>query len=166
MKRISLTLFALVLAACGDAQPRQQDTEVPPMADPALSSAEVTTTYAPDLDVDLSRMTRLESGLYIQDLEVGTGAVAESGDNIVVHYTGWLPDGSQFDSSVGRNPFPVVIGAGEVIRGWDEGVPGMREGGKRRLVIPPALAYGARGAGGVIPPGATLVFEVELLEVN
>jgi FKBP-type peptidyl-prolyl cis-trans isomerase FkpA len=166
MKRISLTLFALALAACGDAEPRQQDTEVPRMADPALSSAEVTTTYASDLGVDLSQMTRLESGLYIQDLEVGTGAVAESGDNIVVHYSGWLTDGSPFDSSVGRAPFPVAIGTGEVIRGWDEGVPGMRVGGKRRLVIPPALAYGAQGAGGVIPPGATLVFEVELLEVN
>lgn len=160
---LALSLAVLVAAACGDAEP--EDT-APATPDPALTSSEVASTYAPVLGVDLDRMTRHDSGLYTEDLELGSGEIAESGDSIVVHYTGWLPDGFRFDSSVGADPFPVVIGTGEVIRGWDEGVPGMRVGGKRRLVIPPAMAYGARGAGDVIPPGATLVFDVELLEIR
>ncbi len=104
------------------------------------------------------------SGLQYQDLVVGDGAEAQTGQNVEVHYTGWLTSGEKFDSSVDRGqPFKFALGAGMVIRGWDEGVSGMRIGGKRKLVIPPDLGYGARGAGGVIPPNATLVFEVELL---
>jgi FKBP-type peptidyl-prolyl cis-trans isomerase FkpA len=106
------------------------------------------------------------SGLVIEDLEVGQGATAEKGTRVSVHYTGWLTDGRKFDSSKDRNdPFVFPLGAGHVIRGWDEGVQGMQEGGRRKLTIPPELGYGARGAGGVIPPNATLVFEVELLKV-
>ena len=106
------------------------------------------------------------SGLVIEDLEVGSGATAAAGKRVSVHYTGWLTDGRKFDSSKDRNdPFDFPLGAGHVIRGWDEGVQGMQEGGKRKLTIPPELGYGARGAGGVIPPNATLVFEVELLKV-
>ncbi|NMG00762.1 FKBP-type peptidyl-prolyl cis-trans isomerase [Aromatoleum toluolicum] len=106
------------------------------------------------------------SGLIIEDLEVGNGATAAAGKRVSVHYTGWLTDGRKFDSSKDRNdPFDFPLGAGHVIRGWDEGVQGMQEGGKRKLTIPPELGYGARGAGGVIPPNATLVFEVELLKV-
>ena len=111
------------------------------------------------------------SGLEYEDTEVGTGAEAKAGATVTVHYTGWLqnPDGSagaKFDSSKDRNdPFQFPLGAGNVIRGWDEGVQGMKIGGKRRLVIPAALGYGARGAGGVIPPNATLIFDVELLGV-
>ena len=108
------------------------------------------------------------------DLTAGTGAEIKSGQTALVHYTGWLYDvgapenkGKKFDSSVDRNePFEFPVGAGMVIKGWDEGVVGMKVGGKRRLVIPPDMGYGSRGAGGVIPPGATLVFDVELVEIR
>ena len=106
------------------------------------------------------------AGLVIEDLTVGTGATAAAGKKVTVHYTGWLTDGKKFDSSKDRkDPFAFNLGAGQVIRGWDQGVQGMQVGGKRKLTIPPDLGYGARGAGGVIPPNATLVFEVELLGV-
>jgi FKBP-type peptidyl-prolyl cis-trans isomerase len=145
-------LTVVLLVACGVPEPRED---------------EVARIYAPALNVELDQMTRTETGLHTQDLVVGDGAVAGTGDTVVVHYTGWLPDGTQFDSSRASAPFEVVIGTGHVIPGWDQGVPGMRVGGTRRLVIPPALAYGDEGAGGgIIPPGATLVFEVELLEVR
>jgi FKBP-type peptidyl-prolyl cis-trans isomerase FkpA len=110
-----------------------------------------------------------DSGLKYEDLVVGEGdlAIAGAGQRVSVHYTGWLTDGNKFDSSIERNePFSFMLGKGMVIRGWDEGVAGMRTGGKRKLTIPPQLAYGASGAGGVIPPNATLIFEVELLAVN
>jgi hypothetical protein len=106
------------------------------------------------------------SGLRITDLVVGEGAEAVSGETVSVNYRGTLVNGKEFDSSYGRGPFPFPLGAGRVIKGWDEGVAGMRVGGKRRLVIPPDLGYGSRGAGGVIPPDATLIFEVELLGVG
>jgi FKBP-type peptidyl-prolyl cis-trans isomerase len=107
------------------------------------------------------------SELIIGDLVVGNGATAQAGQSVVVHYTGWLTNGQKFDSSVDRNdPFDFRLGAGQVIPGWDQGVAGMQVGGKRKLTIPPNLAYGSRGAGGVIPPNATLVFEVELLAVR
>ena len=110
--------------------------------------------------------TTTASGLVIDESEIGTGETAVAGRMVSVHYTGWLTDGRKFDSSKDRNdPFAFPLGAGHVIRGWDEGVQGMQEGGKRKLTIPPQLGYGARGAGGVIPPNATLVFEVELLKV-
>lgn len=112
--------------------------------------------------------------LVIDDVKVGDGAEAKAGQNVSVHYTGWLYDtnapenrGKKFDSSVDRGePFAFDLGAGRVIKGWDEGVAGMKVGGKRILTIPSEMGYGASGAGGVIPPNATLVFEVELLEVN
>lgn len=105
--------------------------------------------------------------LKIEDEVVGTGEVAKSGDRVSVNYTGWLTDGTKFDSSFDRNqPFAFALGAGQVIKGWDQGVEGMKVGGKRKLTIPPELGYGSQGAGGVIPPNATLVFEVELLKVN
>ena len=101
-----------------------------------------------------------------EDLQVGTGAEASAGRTVEVHYTGWLVDGKQFDSSRGRGPFSFALGAGQVIKGWDQGVVGMRVGGKRKLTIPPELGYGMRGFPGVIPAQATLVFEVELLGVR
>jgi FKBP-type peptidyl-prolyl cis-trans isomerase len=123
--------------------------------DPAAAQEQVTTA----------------SGLKYTDSVVGDGDEAAAGDNVSVHYTGWLLNagqvGSQFDSSRERGqPFVFPLGAGRVIKGWDEGVAGMKEGGRRILIIPPELGYGARGAGGVIPPNATLVFDVELLEVR
>ena len=112
----------------------------------------------------------LPSGLQYDDTTPGTGATAQSGAQVKVHYTGWLwkdgATGAKFDSSKDRNdPFDFPLGAGHVIKGWDEGVQGMKVGGARTLVIPPELGYGARGAGGVIPPNATLMFDVELLAV-
>ena len=106
------------------------------------------------------------SGLQYEEITVGSGATAKAGNLVSVHYTGWLTDGKKFDSSKDRNePFDFNLGAGQVIKGWDEGVQGMKVGGARTLIIPPALGYGARGAGGVIPPNATLMFDVELLAV-
>ena len=112
--------------------------------------------------------TKTASGLQYWDLKKGTGPVAKAGQTVKVHYTGWLADGGKkFDSSVDRNePFEFKLGAGMVIPGWDEGVAGMKVGGKRQLRIPPDLGYGARGAGGAIPPNSTLVFDVELLGVS
>ncbi len=118
-------------------------------------------------------MTTLPSGLQFEDTPAGTGAEARAGQRVKVHYTGWLHDpsaadcrGKKFDSSKDRGqPFSFGLGGGEVIRGWDEGVAGMKVGGTRVLTIPPEMGYGARGAGGVIPPNATLVFEVDLLGV-
>lgn len=105
--------------------------------------------------------------LIIEDLTTGDGDEAVAGKRITVHYTGMLTDGSKFDSSLDRNqPFAFNLGAGQVIQGWDQGFAGMKVGGKRKLTIPPEMGYGAAGAGGVIPPNATLIFEVELLGVN
>lgn len=116
---------------------------------------------------DTSNLTTTASGLQYKDVTVGSGTEAKEGDTVSVHYTGWLTDGTKFDSSVDRGqPFSFPLGAGSVIPGWDEGVAGMKEGGKRILVIPSNLGYGTSGAPGVIPPNATLIFEVELLDVE
>ena len=112
-------------------------------------------------------MTNTASGLVIEEMIVGSGDEAQAGQSVSVHYTGWLMDGTKFDSSKDRgDPFGFPLGRGHVIAGWDQGVQGMRIGGKRKLTIPSELGYGARGAGGVIPPNATLVFEVELLAIG
>jgi FKBP-type peptidyl-prolyl cis-trans isomerase len=121
----------------------------------------------PGAEIGSATIHKTASGLEFADLVVGKGSTPERGERVVVHYTGWLTDGTKFDSSVDRGtPFEFDLGKGNVIKGWDEGVAGMRIGGKRKLIIPPHLGYGAGGAGPVIPPNATLVFDVELLDVK
>lgn len=157
MRKAALVVGVLLCAACTSDDGADADSA------PAVAGQP---TFAPALGVDLGAMEQRPSGLYVHDQQVGTGAEVSAGQTVTVHYTGWLPDGEEFDSSRRGDPFEVVIGEGNVIDGWDEGIQGMKVGGKRRLVIPPQLAYGDRGAGGVIPPGATLVFDVELLGVR
>lgn len=159
----AVALFAalVALAACGG----DGSEELGDGTDDAGLDVEFV-EFAPELDADRDRMERRESGLYVEDLQEGDGAEATAGTRVRVHYTGWLPDGTQFDTSrEGPEPFAFTLGAGQVIPGWDQGVEGMREGGRRRLVIPPDLAYGSQGAGDVIPPDTPLVFEVEVVEV-
>lgn len=126
------------------------------------------TTNASDLMTDENQnVVTTASGLKYVDVVEGTGATPEAGQTVFVHYTGTLEDGTKFDSSRDRNrPFSFRLGAGQVIKGWDEGLSTMKVGGQRRLIIPPELGYGARGAGGVIPPNATLIFDVELLKIG
>lgn len=158
----SAALAAVVLTAHPGAAQAQTNT-TPGKSAPAPATKPTETKK-------MSNTRTTESGLQIEDVVVGNGAEAVPGTRVTVHYTGWLLEngqrGKKFDSSVDRGqPFQFPLGAGRVIRGWDEGVAGMKVGGKRVLTIPAALGYGERGAGGVIPPGATLVFEVELLGV-
>lgn len=154
----------LVLAACGGGEPAEDAAGSETAA--AVSEAAPEPEFAPELGIDLSEMRRTPSGLYIQDLDPGTGLAARSGNILFVHYTGWLPTGEEFDSSRGSEPFSFQLGRGQVIRGWEEGVTGLPIGGERRLVVPPALAYGSRGIPGVIPPNAWLVFDIELLDIK
>ena len=142
------------------------EATTPPAATAAPNGGQTGTPTNSD-EVKMDELTTTPSGLQYRDLTVGDGTAASNGDTAVVHYTGWLLDGTKFDSSKDRNtPFEFAIGAGRVIRGWEEGVGSMNIGGTRELIIPPDLAYGDRGAGGVIPPGATLKFEVELLDLK
>lgn len=131
-----------------------------------LSLLATTVSAAPAQGDDAPKTITTKSGLQITDIKVGSGAEAVKGKSVSVNYKGTLQNGQVFDQSYSRAPFSFRLGAGEVIPGWDEGVAGMKVGGKRKLVIPPDLAYGAGGAGGVIPPNATLIFEVELLGVK
>jgi len=162
MPALPLIAAAIALAALSDAGLAQ--TAQPPAGSPGQAPS---SSLSAKVGAKVTELQKI-------DVNAGTGAEAVAGKNVVVHYTGWLYDpskpdghGAKFDSSVDRKtPFPFALGAGRVIKGWDEGVAGMKVGGKRTLVIPPAMAYGERGAGGVIPPNATLVFDVELLEVK
>ena len=151
-----LTLFLYMGCGSGEQKPAR-----------STSDADVTNMqFHQKLGVDLATMTKTSSGLQYKDLVVGKGAEARGGQEATVHYTGWLPDGTKFDSSKDRNePFSFRVGGRMVIAGWDEGVAGMKVGGTRKLVIPPNLGYGSRGVD-IIPPNATLVFDVELLGVR
>lgn len=143
---------------------RQRVEDNPTIQVPAEESPAVEALESEPAATDLQTT---ESGLRYTDLQVGDGSSPEKGDTVIVQYTGRLEDGTVFDSSYQRSqPFSFTLGVGQVIQGWDEGVASMQVGGKRRLVIPPDLAYGSRGAGGVIPPNATLEFDVELLDVR
>ena len=154
-------LAVLVLAGCQEGKSTSTTTTT------TTAAPEVAKPPAPAETPAAANEVTTSSGLKYQDLVVGNGPLAESGSQVTVHYTGWLTDGTKFDSSLDRNqPFPFTIGAGNVIRGWDEGVKGMRVGGKRKLTIPYDLAYGAEGRPPVIPPKATLIFDVELLSVR
>jgi FKBP-type peptidyl-prolyl cis-trans isomerase FkpA len=185
--RALAALLTLLVTACGDLIPQGDSaagddaaaqaglscvTGGPPTVPTASLVVDPTTLeYAPELGVDFANMVATPEGLYCADLVVGDGDVATPRSSVRVHYTGTLADGTVFDSSRERNPFLFVVGAGAVIRGWDIGVMGMREGGRRLLVIPSELAYGSDGATEddgtvVIPPNSVLVFDVELLQVN
>jgi len=150
MLRVSMpVLWVVVLGACGN----------PNAGDPAK------VTYASKLGVDLGAMQKSATGLYTQDVVVGTGAVAAAAKTVTVHYTGWFPDGTTFDTSRGGTPISFVLGTHAVIAGWDEGLMGMKVGGQRRLVIPSKLGYGSDGYPGAIPPDAVLIFDTELVGV-
>ncbi|HEY9816563.1 MAG TPA: FKBP-type peptidyl-prolyl cis-trans isomerase [Candidatus Obscuribacterales bacterium] len=138
-----------------------------PDADESETMEPADSTIEDNMENPDEEIITTESGLQYIDLEEGTGAMPQTRQTVVVHYTGTLEDGTKFDSSRDRNqPFSFRIGVGQVIKGWDEGVATMRVGGRRKLIIPPDLGYGARGAGGVIPPNATLIFDVELLRIG
>ena len=148
-----LSLSMVVVTACGP--------ETAPVATPAASASQLTTTQNTE-----GTTVKTASGLEYTEVKAGDGPAPQAGDIVSVHYTGKLTDGKKFDSSVDRGqPFQFPLGAGRVIKGWDEGIALMKKGGKAILTIPPELGYGARGAGGVIPPNATLVFEVELVDI-
>ena len=152
--RRSLILAAAVgLAACSGTD----NTEAPTIE---------ATTFAANLGVDLAASTKLSSGMYIRDMTVGTGAAVANGQQLSMRYTGWLANGSQFDSNVNGSPFGFRLGAGTVIEGWDLGIVGMKVGGRRQLIIPSSLGYGTHGAPPDIPPNAVLVFIVDVLSAQ
>jgi FKBP-type peptidyl-prolyl cis-trans isomerase FkpA len=162
---VSVIALAITSVVACSGKPGNSDSASPaPVLQTSGQPEEL--TYASSLKVDLTLMTRTSSGLYYQDLLVGNGEVAAAGRRVQVGYTGWLADGAMFDQSPPGRPYAFLLGRRQVIDGWDEGVSGMRVGGRRLLVIPPALAYGRQSPGAGIPPYATLVFDVRLIRVQ
>jgi peptidylprolyl isomerase len=162
MKNVTLILLLLAFGAVQLSAAQTTTPKAPPKTTTATASHSTTARVSTPAAQPLTT----PSGLKYVDLLVGTGATPKVGDTVLVHYTGRFTNGKIFDSSVGKPPFQFVLGKGQVIKGWDEGVGSMKVGGKRKLTIPPDLAYGARGYPGVIPPNSTLVFQVELLKVK
>ncbi len=160
MKRRARELIAVAAAATLLAVSGCAPT---PWRGTALDPAQV--GFAPELEVDLSAMEQTESGLYMQDISQGAGPTVQRRSLVSIHYAVWLPDGTLVDSSIGGDPFTFRLGGSEVIDGWNEGLQGMRRGGRRKLVVRPGLAYGSAGSANV-PPDATLVFEVQVVDVR
>jgi peptidylprolyl isomerase len=162
------TLLLAVIAGLALAGCKQASTEKSSTTTTTSAATGTTATSEPATSGATEGQERtMPGGLKVTDIKVGSGPMAESGNTIAVHYTGYLMDGTKFDSSVDRGqPIVIKLGAGQVIKGWDEGLKGMRVGGKRKLVIPPAMGYGAQGYPPVIPPDATLQFDVELMDVK
>jgi len=163
--------IAILLSACGGERAAADDSQRTAAdsvsAEPVEDLAAIDTVIAPELDIDLSRMTRQPSGLYVLERRVGTGATADSGKWVSVSYTGWLTNGTVIDDTrKAGKPRDVLLGYGRVIPAWEEGLRGMRAGGRRILVVPPALGYGKAGQPGRVPSRATLVFDIELARVH
>ena len=160
---LAVALLALFVVGCTQAAPTLRPTPQPTIQPTSQPTAQPPAA----LSIDPANTITTASGLQYEDLKVGTGEAASAGAEVSVHYTGWLENGTKFDSSLdGGRPFTFPLGGGRVIKGWDEGVANMRVGGKRRLIIPADLAYGDRSPSPQIPPGSTLVFDVELLAVR
>ncbi len=166
-----ITLSLALIVGCGKGEKEKTAAEAPAnkpkMEQPSQPGTDILVKTDAPTPIPEDQYVTTPSGLKYADIKVGTGAQPKPGDYVVVHYTGWLTNGKRFDSSVLREkPFKFQLGKGKVIAGWDEGVASMKVGGVRQLVIPPQLAYGNRGVGGVIPPNATLIFEVQLLRIE
>lgn len=167
-RALRLAIFCATVgsvAACGRGDGAEAET-TPAGEAASTETVQMDTDFAESLDVDLGAMTRTESGLYYEDLDPGSGLAAREGHVLDTHYTGWLTTGEEFGTSRDGTPYSFQLGRHQVPRGIEEGVTGMRIGGVRRLVVPPALAYGARGQPPTIPPSATLIYEIELLEIK
>lgn len=167
--RVTLLLvFAAVASGCGsgDVADRTEGSAGDDAAADTVAQVQMDLEFADDLDIDLDDMNRTGSGLYYEDIEPGSGLAARDGHVLDTHYTGWLTTGEQFGTSRDGSPYSFQLGRHQVPRGIEEGVTGMRIGGVRRLVVPPVLGYGPRGQPPTIPPGATLVYEIELLDIK
>lgn len=163
-----LLTLAFVSAGCGtgDASGRSDTSAEGGSAAAVAAQVQMDMEFADELEIDLEEMTRTESGLYYEDVEPGSGLAARDGHVLDTHYTGWLTTGERFGTSRDGSPYSFQLGRHQVPRGIEEGVTGMRIGGVRRLVVPPVLGYGPRGQPPTIPPGATLVYEIELLDIK